>query len=147
MTNGKLFLPRWDWCCLKLNIKTEYKVCFLIIWSHLYLSSCQGRATYDEHILTFSLPHANRFAYFLFPPFQFCLRSHLFSMNASIVFPFSIEYKILRFSVLAAKPSKIKRRNDSQKENNDRSYLVHADQLHGFGDEIHPIPLSVFLKI
>lgn len=117
MTFGKYCHPKWDWSCLELNFKTEYIIYFLIICAHFYLCSYQGRDTYNEFLITFSIPQANSSALFLF------FLSHF---NESVSF---ISYKCLHilsiflllpkssFLCLSSQTRKDKGRSDFQMEN------------------------------
>lgn len=84
VTVGKHCPTRWDWCWLELNFKSQYILCFLIKCTKFYLCSCQGKATYDEFILTFSISHAKGFGIFLMSSFSIMTKVLFFSMNASI---------------------------------------------------------------
>lgn len=66
--------------------------------------------------LTFRRSCANSSAFFLSPPFLFLLGSHLFSINASRFFPFSLDYRSLLFSAPLATLLYTKRRNNFQME-------------------------------
>lgn len=120
MTLGKCCHPRWDWSCLELNLKTEYIIYLLIICAPFYLCSYQGRDTYNEFLVIFSIPQPNSSAFFLFSPSHF---------NESVSF---ISYKclhILSIFLLLLKSSFLclssQTRKDKGRSNFQTEYVMH----------------------